>query len=130
MPTITSLADMQVTMQLNRWQTDPMSRQSPELAIASRYDLSNSSDPYAPDLMGGIDTKLTSWQWLQEGKLRTLAYSGPTKDDQAPFVWTPAYQATTSILGHPLVWDFPWVEYTYENTQKAQTKPREAIALE
>jgi hypothetical protein len=73
---ISNVEDMMRVMQLNRYQTDPLSLDSPELAIASRYDLSNSSDPFAPDLSGGIDSKITCWSWVKEGNMRTVAYSG------------------------------------------------------
>lgn len=104
---------MQRLMQENNWQSDPLSRGSADLAVASRMDLS--SGPLStPDASGAIDSKLSSASWMQApaGDMRVLAKSGPTCDTQAPFQWSTSAFASQPHVGMPDTFDFPWVSYT------------------
>ena len=92
-------------------------------AISVRGDLSplapacNAVSNSARINEGGIDLKYTSYSILRSSGstaapwLRYKAQSGPTKEGQAPFVWSASPFANLSHLGMPDAWQFGWVDY-------------------
>jgi hypothetical protein len=93
----------------NRFQTDPLEKKDPWAAIASRGDLVADASRRGPD--GAYDTKITTSQWVAEGRVRVR--SGPTTQDQAPFDWEQLEQQTGKTYprrGLPVRYDFPWMD--------------------
>lgn len=120
---ISSLYDMQRVMSLNKWQTDPLSRNNSGFAISSRFDLST-YDPI-PSLgffyhgaWGAYDVKITSSSWNQgvnaaaNHTMRVSTHSGPTSWDQKPFSWLdPEWTNYASHIGLPETYDFPFLQF-------------------
>jgi hypothetical protein len=120
---ISSLYDMQRVMSLNKWQTDPLSRNNSGFAISSRFDLSN-YDPvpvlgfFYHGAWGAYDVKITMSDWNQgvhaavNNTMRVSTHSGPTSWDQVPFSWlNPQWINYASHVGLPSVWDFPFLQF-------------------
>jgi hypothetical protein len=135
-PKVATLADMQAIIQENNWQTDPLSRGSAELAIASRMDLS--SGPLGePHPSGAIDAKLTSWTLMFDRPMTVLAKCGPTVEAQVPFTWSTSPWAGEMHLGQPDTFNFAWVTYEVQTpnttttaTARSTDTPQPKIALE
>lgn len=105
--TIHSLQDMRRVMRHNKWQSDPLSKGCPQLAIAARFDISSSKCKF-PELKrnnGAIDAKVTSIGMAK--RQISWAISGPSSDDQIPFTFTDETFPGRSSL--PDKWDFEWV---------------------
>ena len=103
---------------------------SAENGIAARDDLNPPGGVYPISALGhrdhaGIDAKYTSWSMMTgrpsplDGRvppsaLSSAAQSGPTYDQQPPFVFSQSdYGNTTSHVGMPDVWMFPWVTMSW-----------------
>jgi hypothetical protein len=137
-PNVKTIEDMQAIIQENNWQTDPLSKGSADLAIASRMDLSNG--PLNPNgAFGAIDAKLTAWSLMSPstGVMNVLTKSGPTIETQPPFVWSTSPWASQSHVGLPDKFDFEWIVYEglpAEEVQRGEKKEvapaNPAIALE
>ena len=106
---------MKWIMRYNDWQNDPLSKNNAGNAISSRNDLiglspSRFSSPLLTfSTYGGIDSKVTSFEFFQDG-MKVHAQSGPTHYQQPPFDWRdfpdqPHY-------GHPTFFDFGFHEYS------------------
>jgi hypothetical protein len=105
---INGLGRFKFMLRFNEWQWDPASEGNAGNAISSRFDLvdQNTTDPYLQaDAFGGIDTKVTSSELIQE--LKSHAISGPTYDEQRHFEWTSKWDHI-SHEGQPNVWNFGW----------------------
>jgi hypothetical protein len=112
-PNVESFEDMMSLMQENNWQTDPLSKDCAELAISARMDLSAGPlSEAAPS--GGIDCKITAASMLAAGPMGVWAKSGPTVENQPPFVWSTSQWAATPHQGLPDQFDFDWQTYTVE----------------
>jgi len=48
-------------------------------------------------------------------ELMVVTQSGPTYDDQVPFVWSESPFAKISHAGQPDTWNFPWVTLNATN---------------
>jgi len=113
-------ADMQKIMRYNKFQTDPLAHGNPCWQLACRSDLGTVTEDSAGDSLkgsihstaakgfGAIDAKYTSSAHMQTRS--TIAISGPTHDDQAPFEWdSSALQVQkTPHAGQPNRFDFGW----------------------
>jgi len=116
-PQVSDLAGMQAIIQENKWQTDPLSRGSSQLAIASRADLG--TGPLHPrTASGAIDAKVSSARLMAlsasglTGSMGVLARSGPTTDSQTPFTWSTSPFADLSHYGQPDTFNFAWQNIT------------------
>ena len=111
-PNVNTINDMKTIMRWNRWQTDPLSRGSAELAIAARNDLS-SGPLEGTDPSGAIDCKISSYSMMSFGTLTVLAQSGPTLSDgaQPPFQWSTSPFNDMPHLGLPDLFNFEWQVY-------------------
>lgn len=69
-------------MRYNKWQTDPLSLNSPCNAISARCDLGPVSSAWP---FGGIDCKVTDSE--MSPNLESHAVAGPTWDSQPVFAW-------------------------------------------
>jgi len=96
-----SLKDVQRIMQYNEYQTDPFSSDNPCNTIAARCDLPLGGY----DTSGALDAKATSHNGMLEAW--AWAISGPTHQDQPPFVWNNMW-SNQSHLGQPTKFDFDW----------------------
>lgn len=86
---VQNLPAMLSIMRYNDYANDPFGEGNPLHAISSRADLpfvGRHNQPHKMDMFGGIDSKVTSFQMVQE--FTTLAQSGPTHDQQVPFRWS------------------------------------------
>ena len=95
------------------------------IVLAARDDLNPANGVYPISALGhrdhaGIDAKYTTWAMMTgrpsplsgqvTSALATGAQSGPTYDQQPPFVFSQSdYGNSTSHLGMPDSWTFPWV---------------------
>lgn len=132
-------ASMERLMRYNDFQHDPLAKIgcgsnppfSAENGISARDDLNPAGGVYPISALGqrdhaGIDAKVTSWamMWGKQARggaaaaataggataLTVRAQSGPTYDQQPVFVYSASpYANTTSHVGMPDVWQFPWV---------------------
>eukprot|EP00456_Euglypha_rotunda_P002589 TRINITY_DN10481_c0_g1_i2.p1 TRINITY_DN10481_c0_g1~~TRINITY_DN10481_c0_g1_i2.p1 ORF type:complete len:309 (-),score=51.31 TRINITY_DN10481_c0_g1_i2:11-844(-) len=102
---VTDITSFEYVIRYNQYQTDPYSDGLASHAIASRYDLLNSSSsPF-----GAIDAKITSSTLIQS--LMANAISGPTTEGQPVFSWSTSPWADGSEYSHvgqPDTWNFPW----------------------
>lgn len=131
-PNVSNMADMQAIIQSNKFQTDPLSKGSAELAIAARMDLSN-GPLSSPSAMGAIDAKISSASWMSQGGMRVLAKSGPTVESQAPFTWSTSAFSTLSHVGLPDTFNFDWETFVVAQRPRASsnsTRVAAAIATE
>ncbi|CAD8106929.1 unnamed protein product [Paramecium sonneborni] len=105
-PKVTSLDKMKEFIRYNDYKNDTLSQNNPGNAISSRLDLLETN----PRAHGSIDGKVAS---LASVPLN-IAYiqSGPTKDIQPVFSWTP--QFTGIHWGQPTTFNFSWVEVKEE----------------
>lgn len=82
-------------------------------AIAERGDLTPTTSGCIADIQrqdeGAIDLKYTTAALMKAGGLASVAQSGPTADDQPPFVWSTSPFADVKHAGQPDRWDFPYV---------------------
>lgn len=92
----------QTLMRLNKFQTDPLSKDNADNAIAARDDLNQGGSAY-----GALDVKMTSVFTLRSHPFFTWIISSPTYDNQPPFEWTSAFN--DSHVGQPNVWKFPFI---------------------
>jgi len=86
----------------NNYQTDPFSEGKGKNQISSRYDLPSGGSAY-----GAIDTKFTTSALIS--RLSSEIISGPTTQGQPPFIWSKSSWNSTSHLGQPDAWNFPWI---------------------
>jgi hypothetical protein len=108
---ITTIDDVRAIMLYNDWQNDPLSIGSPIWGIAARVDLNCSAPGFTPKPFGGIDAKVSSALNVNEMHMNVAAYSGPTHDQQKPFVWSDHPEwSSIARTGTPDVWDFEWQE--------------------
>ena len=146
-PKVKGLAELKHLMRLNNYKTDPFSLipncsgtrtgnctppYSAMLAIAARGDLNppgNASD-YGPLFNGltqrnhaGTDCKITSWSLMQNNTLTGVIISGPTTQDQPPFVWSKSPFASVTHLGHPDEFNFDWVDVSRPYTPRTPNPP-------
>jgi hypothetical protein len=130
-PNVSTLAGMKLMMRFNQYETDPFSlipnctgapnntctpNRSAMLTIASRGDLNPPNDVshYGPlvNYVGqrdhcSTDSKIAIWsQWQNLG---AAIISGPTYDDQPPFVWSTSPFASLRPAEFPDKFEFPWV---------------------
>ena len=78
---------LQVLINLNNWQEDPLSEDDSCKAIACRRDLESAPSARYPS--GGLDGKAASVMGTRRAALPVvMARVGPTSDDQAPFCWS------------------------------------------
>eukprot|EP01027_Heterolobosea_sp_BB2_P023893 GEZU01035936.1.p1 GENE.GEZU01035936.1~~GEZU01035936.1.p1 ORF type:complete len:415 (-),score=136.28 GEZU01035936.1:22-1266(-) len=110
---VVDIQSMKAFMQYNNWQHDPLSQGNAGNAVASRFDLVNSTNLPNPYLdqqpFGGIDSKITSYELIQQG----LCYgiSGPTHDQQPPFVWDDNFPDVMHV-GQPNEFNFDWQQFS------------------
>ncbi|EGC38000.1 hypothetical protein DICPUDRAFT_46100 [Dictyostelium purpureum] len=103
---IESLDSFKALLRYNKFQTDPLSHGTPFYAICSRYDLLSDD----PKPFGCTDTKVTSYNNLLENSV--LAISGPTTDNQKPFVWSSNSNfMNVAHNGIPNEFNFDWVVF-------------------
>eukprot|EP01138_Halocafeteria_seosinensis_P015820 gb/GECG01016145.1/.p1 GENE.gb/GECG01016145.1/~~gb/GECG01016145.1/.p1 ORF type:complete len:379 (+),score=42.33 gb/GECG01016145.1/:1-1137(+) len=108
---LSSFENVQSIMRFNHYAIDPLSHGNPLKSVASRGDLLSNS----PVAFGGIDSKVVSYNSIQQGKLRVKAISGPTAVSQPAFSFTKSDNGTFSNVpraGVPDTWNFEWVETT------------------
>jgi len=108
---IEHISHMKTMLRYNNWKRDPLSHGNPGIAISSRFDLvrKNNTDPFLDNApFGGVDSKVTMTSMVKS--LSCFAQSGPTYDNQEPFVWGNNWK-TISRQGLPNVWNFSWVEF-------------------
>jgi hypothetical protein len=101
-------------LRYNNWQEDPLSLGSASNAISARYDLRTTS----PKTYGGVDTKVSSFSLIRGGIEThktpfTSAQSGPTYDQQKPFVWSTSGFDEQIHLGQPDVFNFDFVDINF-----------------
>lgn len=126
-PNVANLDDMKRIMQENNWQSDPLSRNSAELAISSRMDLA--TGPLSTqNPSGGIDSKISAASLMGTNPMTVYAKCGPTVEAQAPFVWSTSPWAEMPHEGLPDEFNFDWVTYTVQPLPVA--KKSQEIALE
>lgn len=113
-PSLQSLEQVGAELRQNDYQNDPLSAGDPYLAISSRKDLRTSS----AGLTGGIDSKVSSYSKVvnRSGGSTSIAQSGPTHDNQAPFAWStadPNLVKNEIYWGQPDKFDFPFVDMDF-----------------
>jgi hypothetical protein len=122
---VTDAASFARLLRYNRFATDPTGPQgcpagsvSATNAISERGDLTPAGSGCIPTLtlldQGGLDAKYTTWSALRGGTLAVTAQSGPTYDDQPPFVWSTSPFAGVPHVGQPDKWAFPWVTVEFD----------------
>jgi len=108
---VNDMNSMKWIMRYNDWQTDPLSQGNSGNAIASRFDLVNTTVVPNPWLVkaafGGIDSKVTSARDAM--KVIAQGVSGPTWDQQPVFSWAPWSNVTH--LGMPEEFGFDWHKF-------------------
>jgi len=107
-PQVNSLSAVKWIIRYNDWQNDPLSLGDAANSICSRFDLSVNT----PAAFGGIDSKVTSYQLLQDYVVQGI--SGPTYYEQQAFEWTGQWE-TTPHYGQPNKFYFDWEFFTMEN---------------
>ncbi len=112
-------SSVEVFMQYNHFQSDPLSGGDPDHAIMSRDDLNTTAAAY-----GGIDSKYTTAKATLHS-LSTSICAGPTKSTQAVFQWSTAGSAVNSTKhrGQPDRFDFPFVLVCTDPTGTDCLKP-------
>jgi hypothetical protein len=106
---VRDIATMYQIMRYNDFQHDPLSRCncSPPYtaiaAIAARNDLNEPNGQYAVPTFGfrgsgAIDAKLTSVELAS--RLEFIAVSGPTHEQQTPFIWSQTHTTISAKLRH------------------------------
>ena len=120
-PSISDEASLRKVMRYNRFREDPKPiawqacRNGPSAsnAISERGDLTDLTAGCIDDIRrqdeGGIDLKYTTAALMRQGKLAAIAQSGPSFDDQPPFVWSRSPFASQPHAGQPDAWKFPYV---------------------
>ncbi len=104
--------DHRALLRYNQFQTDPLSAGQPAHAIAARQDLQLP----LPILYGALDAKTTAASLMTGTAVSqcctSVAQSGPTTYNQAPFAWTtrPSWIALKP-LGCPNVYNFAWQNF-------------------
>jgi len=121
-PKVVDEPSLIAVMRYNAFQTDPLSVQgcadnvpSASNAIAERGDLTNPNasciEQVAFQDEAAVDCKYTTAAMLSKGTLASMAQSGPTTMQQAPFRWSAAGPLNDiPHVGQPDLWDFPWVK--------------------
>jgi hypothetical protein len=99
---IQSFEEVQQMLQYNDWQHDPLSKGSPANSISSRYDLLSTK----PVPFGGADSKVVDHLLFKT--MSAIAISGPTHQQQEPFVWSTSGFQNTSHVGLPDAFNFSW----------------------
>ena len=98
-------------LRYNNYKNDPMSKNSPSMAIACRGDL----DENKPNCRGATDAKVASIHDIKgKSKKRISMVSGPTNDNQPPFDFNNAkcvLSGKYSFKGLPTYFNFKWIEY-------------------
>jgi hypothetical protein len=110
-PKVTTMSDMQQIIRQNKYQTDPLSRGSCQLAIASRFDLCNGPIS-AQQSFGASDAKIVSSSMVMNHPQSVIAISGPTSVNQVPYTWSTSLFANQPHLGMPDTFDFDWQTFT------------------
>ena len=95
-------------------------------AISERGDLtplsSNCADDITQQNEGGIDLKYTTAKLMKASQgLASIAQSGPTYDDQPPFVWSTSPFPERSHVGMPDRWAFPYVTVDFSSSVDKET---------
>lgn len=129
---INTLQDMQMMMQYNQFQTDPLSLSDSCNAIAARGDLEINENSRGG--FGALDAKISSYNTVMnyynnDGADAPLYYAklGPTTDDQVPFCWDSLEdEAEYSHIGQPNCYDYKWstIPYTTTTTSTAAAATR------
>lgn len=80
---------------------------------------------------GGIDTKVTSYEWMNAKHLQVSAQSGPTHDDNPPFDWGDSQSewAYNLHIGQPQVFNFPFVDFKLRDEETVIDIPRESLPV-
>jgi len=114
---VQTVADLQVVMQYNHWQTDALSMNDSCRAIACRGDLQANLELWSPH--GAVDAKVSSYtlaaSQLHAEKPIVHAKLGPTVDSQIPFCWKQFDDVTDMAgqnikhRGHPKCFNFDWI---------------------
>jgi len=111
-------------MRYNNFETDPIYVQgcnygpSASNAISERGDLTlfeaDCIQPLKPQNEGGIDLKYTNSKGMANSTLTVTAQSGPTYNQQPPFVWSTSRLADVPHEGMPNKWTFPYITYQFD----------------
>jgi hypothetical protein len=112
---VQTMSHMLAIMRYNNYVNDPFGDGNPMHAISSRADLpfiGGHVNPHKENMFGGIDSKITSFQMMQS--MTTLAQSGPTHDQQAPFRWSQKPQVPHP--GQPEVFEFDYIPMQFAST--------------
>jgi hypothetical protein len=111
-------------MRYNDFESDPISIQgcnygaSGSNAISERGDLtsfrSDCINSLQPQNEGGIDLKYTNSKGMTSSTLSVTTQSGPTYDQQMPFVWSTSPLSFVPHDGMPDKWQFPYITYQFD----------------
>ena len=90
---------------------------SGRLMIAARGDLTPVDGKYPfPDLahfdLGALDTKITSFEYIQKFQIRAI--SSPPYEKVPAFDWTTIADFKVTHKGLPEKWEFPWFDISYD----------------
>merc|ERR1712146_391015 len=123
-PGVVDHASYQRAMRYNDFQKDPIGMQgcqhgpSGSNAIAERGDLTAANANCIRDIQrqdeAQTDVKYTTLSLMKLGALSAIAQSGPTYDDQPPFVWSSSPFASLPHTGQPDRWAFPYVRVEWD----------------
>ena len=126
---------MKRMMRYNNFQNDPLSTQNEtcqhigwtnctpsqtsENTIACRDDLNPANGVYALSAFGqrnhaATDAKISAYSQFDNFTLPSLGISGPTYDQQAPFVFSESPYAHLIHEGIPDKMAFPWMIFSWD----------------
>jgi len=122
---VKTVADLQVVMQYNHWQTDALSMNDSCRAIACRGDLEADLALWSPH--GAVDAKVSSYKLASsqiDSHIPPIVHAklGPTVDSQIPFCWAQFDNVTDMAgqnikhRGHPRCFNFDWVNMPRPST--------------
>lgn len=124
MPSIVDHASYRRAMRYNNFKDDKIAMQGCKLkpsasnAIAERGDLTATNAGCIDDIKqqneGQIDVKYTTLSLCRLQAFGAIAQSGPTYDIQPPFRWSASPFADVQHQGQPDLWQFPWVNVTWQ----------------
>jgi hypothetical protein len=102
---VDSMDGIKHILRYNDYTRDPLSKNNPGYAIASRFDLEGKGT-----CAGGYDSKATSWSSIMKRGGEIEIINGPTYENVPVFEFHGQCSAREGSVGLPKTWKFNWMK--------------------